>query len=361
MPHEKSKVITTEAFWRYKEQALTKELNRELNEVCNDYLSNGQVCIRTAYFAPKETNLLFPRSQSLISQKQCLAFIRKVWDFFIKNKMYGPQAENNLIIENFGPRFASGTFITSTTQRRPFSFIEVIYGIWEGIQGNIHDVYTVDLKDKKILYKDVPKKEKVFSPIAVGRWKYQKVPQELAARQIMPDEQILKLASYGSLVEKNFGPKQIEFFVLHDALEKPQRSMDETILLWHITDVSRLTKAPRYFNVVPQSEKILNPTKIIFQGRLTKIEEISQVGKIKLTNETILYIDSNIIAKRDPLLINLIGKFAAEHSLPVLYKGGVLSHVFTILSEFGILIFPVNESVDGFSKVKIICKESYNA
>lgn len=349
LPHLKVKIITPAAFEEYyQNKKITPDLFRVLTKVFESLLQdNRQVSIRLAI--EKGVDILLPRSESLNDLSSCLRFTQKTWDFFIKNSKNPNGLGIAILAHRFIPSFAAGTLDSSLPRKKSLMMIEATYGIWEGIQSNLHDVYIVDKDILKPIKKIIPEKDSGLFPTLKNRWKYQRLPVAMRSRQVVSDGQIEELTKQAGKIERHFGPARIEF-ILKEI--KPQQSK-KAVLLWHITKMPA-GRDVFHYKVVPLSEEVGGET--VYIGYPFMLEDINDISKIKLISHPrpILYLSDKIISKRDLYLIQRIALLAKEQQWPILYKGGQLTHISIILREYGVTVFPVNQNIRVGKKIKIV-------
>lgn len=347
LPRLEVKIITPAAFAEYyKNRKISPKLLRTLAKVLEPLLKWNHVSIRTA--VEKEFDVLLPRSEGLTDVTSCLRFIKKTWDFFIQNSPKPLELGVALLVHEFVPSFAAGTLDSSFSEKDSM-IIEAIYGIWEGIQSGLHDIYVVNKKTCKLVKEIIPSKDFALFSTASGKWRYQKVPSELKTKQVVSDEQIVELCEQTKKVEEFIGPIRIEFI-----LKKMRaQGLKEAVLLWHILPLKRKSSS-HYYKTVPIDEETTE--EVVFTGFPIEVRELEDIKKLKLVSchKPIIYLGSELISKRDLFAIQLVASLAKEKGWPVLYKGGLLTHINIILREYGVRVFSVNQEVSLGKEIKIV-------
>jgi len=352
LPCLEAKVVTPLAFQEYyQNKKLTPQLQESLVKTL-EYFLKKEKAISIRALTEKEVDLL-PRSESLKSITECLRHIIKTWDFFIKNFPYPEDLGIALLSHNFIPSYAAGTLDSQLPKDKELIMIEATYGIWEGIQSCLHDVYLVDKESLAIIRKKVPEKDFGLF-LTAANWQYKKVPAFLKKHQVVSDVQIKELARQTLAVEKYFGPARIEFIIK----KTNQQDDKKAVLVWHIRKLPR--KAGIFdFKATSLSQDFSG--EVIYTGLPIKIKEITDIKKLKKYScpRLIIYLGEEIIRKRDLFLIQQIAKIAKEKDWPILYKGGQLTHVCLILREYGVQVFPVNQRIIPKGKIRVV-KTVYN-
>lgn len=349
LPVVESKIITPEFFEKYYlKKEITPELEKKIREVFEFFhQENKPIFVRVAI--ERGFDRLLPISGSLIKFSDFLLFIKKTYDYFINNSKHPNKLGISLIVHNFIPSYAAGTIDTSLTQNQNLSLFEATYGIWEGIQSNLHDIYLVEKKSLKIIKKIISRKGWALFPTPQGDWKYQPVPPSLKTKQVVWDRQLKELARQAKFIENLYGPSRIEFIIKK---MKPQESLNAP-LIWHITKKPKENNS-FYYEVAPLNKKVEG--EIVFIGFpyvLKRIADIKRIKNIKYPNPAI-YLSKEIISQRNIFLIEQVGVFAKEKKLPVIYQGGQLTHIATILRELGVEVFPINQEMIFGKEVKVI-------
>lgn len=349
LPFLKANIITPKAFEEYYlHKKITNKLYSEIEKTIKPLLKTGNfVSVRSA--VESNTSLSFlPRSESLSSLSDCLFFIKKTWDSLIKNFKNPLEAGISLLLHRFIPSYAAGTIDSSFSDNNQI-LIEVVYGIWEGIQSGFHDIYFVDKKTDMLIKKVVVKKDRALLPTASGKWEYQKLSPRKKVKQIVSEEQIRELCRQTKLVEKHVGQSRIEFIIKK---YRPQASK-KAVLLWHIVSLKK-DYANSYYKIIPASED--TSENIVCNGKLYEINGLSDIDKLKTFSfpNLIIYLGDKITSKRDLFTIQLVANLAKKNNWPVLYKGGLLTHVNIILREYGVKVFSINQNIGPEEKIKII-------
>ena len=163
LPHIETKIITPAAFVKYKQEGrISPSFQKILEATCQSFLKKSDyISIRTA--TEKGTSFLLPRSGSLNNISDDVGFLKKTWDSFIKKNINPQRLGISFIVHGFIPSFAAGTVDSRIFNKKNWAKIEATYGIWEGIQSNLHDVYIVNKKTVKLLRKLFLKKISLFS------------------------------------------------------------------------------------------------------------------------------------------------------------------------------------------------------
>lgn len=350
LPHLSAKVITLAAFSEYyQEKKITPKLSSALIGTIKPLLE-GKHWVSIRAVARKELGPLMPRSESLPDLEHALKFIKKTWDFFIRSSKDPLSLDVELLVHRFIPSFAAGTIDVSEDQKM---IVEAIFGIWEGLQSNLHDVYLIE--KGRILQKIVPEKDCVLLPTASGKWRYKKAPRNLRTKQVLSDEQIKEVSRQAQKVEGSLGPSRIEFILKET---KPQFDK-KAIMLWHIAPL-KIKSSASYFKVVSVKEKTTGEA--VYTGFPVVVEGLEDIKKLETTSQpkTIVFLGRKIIAKRDLFTIQLVGRIARKMGWPVVYKGGLLTHINIVLREYGVKVFSVNREVRLDKEVKIVSDMLYN-
>jgi len=163
LPHIETKIITPAAFVKYKQEGrISPSFQKILEATCQSFLKKSDyISIRTA--TEKGTSFLLPRSGNLNNISDGIDFFKKTWDSFIKKTINPQRLGISFIVHSFIPSFAAGTVDSRVFNKKNWARIEATYGIWEGIQSNLHDVYIVNKKTVKLLRKLFLKKISLFS------------------------------------------------------------------------------------------------------------------------------------------------------------------------------------------------------
>jgi len=349
LPHIDAKIITPTSFKEYYENRKITSRLKIIFKKNFEYLLKGghQVSIRTS--VEKRCDLLLPRSESLSNISDCFNFVKKTWDFFIDNTKDPLNLGIALITHRFIPSFASGTLDTSIPENPNLMMVEATYGIWEGIQSGIHDVYLVEKRKKGILKKDIPEKDFALFSTSKGRWKYKKLPNFFKKTQIISDSQILELARQCQKVESFFGPARIEFILKKVKDQKSSRA----VLLWHIARLPKNFENFWYKVVLPNEEVEGETVYIGFPYQVSSAQGIDKIKKLDHPR-LIICLGEELIRKRDLFTVQLVARIARERNFPVLYKGGQLTHVNILLKEGGAQVFAVNQNIPLGQTIKIV-------
>jgi len=346
LPNLDVKIISPNSFLDYyKNKRFTPDLRDEITSLLKSlFKENKYISIRTA--VEKESELLLPRSKSLDSISKSLSFIKKTWDYFIGISTNPEDLGVSLLVHKFVPSFASGTIGSFPNQNR--NIIEATYGIWEGIQSNLHDIYIIDRSNQVIINKIIPEKDIALFSENFGKWVYKKVEPELKNKQVLSDLQILEVSRQASLVENVYNSPRIEFIVE----ETKEQDSKEAILLWHI--ISSKETDPHFYKIIPFDQE--TNQKIYYAGNLLIAREVGDINMLRqIDNDNlILLLGDEIITKRDLFAIQLLASLAKEKNWPIIYKGGILTHINIILREYGVKVFSVNQTISLEKKVKVI-------
>jgi len=347
LPHIEAKIITPAAFLRYKQEGVISPSLRKILEVtCQFFLEKSDyISIRTA--TEKGVSFLLPRSGSLGSVSSGVEFFKKTWDFFIK-KAKNPRCLGvSFVVHNFIPSFAAGTIDSQLFNKKNWARIEATYGIWEGIQSNLHDTYIVDKKSNKIVEKIIPQKNMALFSNA-EKWQYQPVPKSWRTKAVLSLSQIKELLRQTQMIERYFGPARIEFILRKIKKQKSPRA----VLLWHITKMPG-PKGIFTYRVIPVKEKTIG--QVVYSGSPFIVESSSDLSKAKFSSSRqIIYLSDKIIRKRDLFLVQQIAHLAQKYHWPVVYKGGQLTHISILLREQGVKVFPINRNIKLAKTIKIV-------
>lgn len=349
LPYLKTKIITPAAFEEYyQKRKITSSLSRILKSTLETlFQKHHLISIRTS--VEKRNGLLLPRSGTLDNLSSALQFIQKTWDFFIKKNSNPNKLGVALLVHQFVPSFAAGTLDSSLPQKKNLAMIEATYGIWEGIQSNLHDVYIIDKRTLKLHKKIIPEKDFALFPTSKNKWKYKSVPNKIKSKQVISNLQIEELIRQTKKIEAYFGPARIEFILKKTRLQKSKKA----VLLWHITRIPP-AKEVLHYKVEPLDKEVIGET--VYTGYLFAVDDTRNIRRIRsiLHPRPILYLSGKIIAKRNLLLIQQIARLAKEKKWPILYKGGQLTHISIILREYGITVYPVNQNVELGKEIRIV-------
>lgn len=347
LPRLEVNIITPAAFAEYySDREISPKLFWTLAKVLKPLLKRNYVSIRTA--VEKEFDAFLPRSEGLTDVVSCLQFIQKSWNFFIQNSSNPLKLRVALLVHEFIPSFAAGTLDSSSSEKDSI-LIEAIYGIWEGIQSGLHDIYVVNKKTCKLVKEAVPSKDFALFPTASGRWEYKSLSPRMKSKQVVSDAQIVELCRQAKKVEEFMGPVRIEFIL------KKMRAQGskEAVLLWHILPLKGKSSSS-YYRAVPIDEETTG--EVVFTGFPIEVREFKDIKKLKLAScpKPIIYLGGELVSKRDLFAIQLVASLAREKSWPVLYKGGLLTHINIILREYGVRVFSVNQEVSLGKEIKIV-------
>ena len=331
-------VVVDAAFRQYAEYGyLPEAVEAEIKSALAPLLARGEVGIRCAFFIPNEKLRQWPMpiTKNFTMADDCLEHITKTcWDFVIAKGLDVPGSEIALLLQNFICPFASGTLLTSYDAERQYSFIEAIYGIWEGLQSRPHDFYLLRKSNWRLVQASIGRKKEMLMRTGCAELRFVPVPDVLQDEPVLPETLAREVAQQGQLLEDRYGPQIVEFFI--EESPSTHGTNQDVILVWQCdgyqpaSDVTMLKG-----NAVMLSRSPVAKT-LVFCGPVIAISTREEVPKS--VGDGIVFLHGSIVEDRDWVITKLAR--ILDKGQPVLLTAGITSHLAQVLCDWG--LFPIS-------------------
>lgn len=338
LPYPKPvKVITHQAFIEYKKKGLTEPLQKEIEAVFFSIRKKNPrmgVTVRRAYIVPGLEHPPGPRTSSIKDHKILINEVKKLYDFAIKNQFDKKGAEISAFLHPFiNPKLplGGGCVTGEGYNGEKGILIEAIYGNDEGVQTFPHDDYLLDEKKNRFIQKVIHYKPRCLSAVSQLEYKTMTVPRKLRNAQVLSDSLILKIARDYRKLTNLYGYHRLEFDVLKRGIF--------------------------YIEAVAFEKKKEEESVIQFSGKVSKVKNLDDVGRVKKTNR-IIFVDPSIIKKRNMDLLTCLA-CNLPHKKVILYPGSTTTaHASIIFREMGHSVVYVGyETFDNDESVVIKIEE----
>ncbi|MCD6215980.1 MAG: hypothetical protein J7J92_02810 [Candidatus Aenigmarchaeota archaeon] len=326
------KILTHEGFLYFKKYGMKEELKNEIKDVFKEIKTKNPkkgVAVRRAYFVPGLENPPGPRSSAVEDLKTAIENVKKILKFAIENKFDKKGSEIEVFFHPFiNPKIpSSGGCVTPNEN---YILIEAIYGNDESVQSFPHDKYKIDIEKKEILNKKVEKKEKTLSATGT-EYREVDIPKKLQTKQVLTDEQIIKIAEMWKKLSLLFGPHRLEFDII-----------DNKIFFIECTAF--------------KSEKLEKKYRKMTKGYIKRIKTDSDINNIRGCK--IIFIDPEVIRKRKMGILTKLACTLPKNTTILFPGSATTAHASIIFREMGHnLIYTGNRVFKDGEKVRIEDKE----
>ncbi len=274
----------------------------------------------TASFAGQQASFLNVKGikELLDSIKKCWASLYEPRAIFYRAKQGFTKASIAVIVQKMVNSEKSGVMFTiDPTNGENVIVIEATFGLGETlVSGQVEpDRYKVS-KNGKIIEKVISKKEVMrVRDYATDKTLEIPVPKEKVNEQVLSDDEILKIAKYGIILENHYNhPQDVEF-----AIEMKRI---------YIVQTRAITTKPKEEKFDIEKEPLikgLGASPGIAKGIVKIVHNLSDIGKVEVG-------DVLVTTMTSPDLVPTMGKAAAI----ITDKGGATSHAAIVSREMGI-------------------------
>ncbi|MGD9128914.1 MAG: PEP/pyruvate-binding domain-containing protein [Candidatus Woesebacteria bacterium] len=304
-------IVSTKLYFEFLEtNKLSSAALRELKDVFNSIRKQGEsITLRNSIYEDANPAIAFSVSNSL-NLKTFSEFKKKMLLGFkkaIKTAIDPSQVEFSYLIQSFYSSEKCGSVLSDNGQG--LIYLQAILGQHSKLllRGDIEpDVYEIKKGSYKILKKQIAKKEHRIKKMSAGTKKV-RVRKAEQNKAVLTDDQVKRIAKLSQVVERSFGPQEMEWAVLDSGKILFQETRDFQLS----TKISFTKRADVIFPARTQGE-------VVNLKKMPKAASLSD--KIVVTNN---------------LNISFINKLAFLHrpKAVILTKGSVTAHAATVLRE----------------------------
>jgi pyruvate,water dikinase len=273
-----------------------------------------------ASFAGQQATFLNVKGISALTEsvKQCWASLYEPRAIFYRARQNFKNASISVIIQKMVASEKSGVmFTTNPSTGENNIVIESCWGLGETlVQGEVEPDNYIVSRNLEILSKRIGKKERMrVREIASDRTVIVSVPKDKVSAQVLTDEEVLKLAEYGLILEEHYkNPQDIEF-----AVEKNKI---------YIVQTRAVTTKGRMEEIKTDAEPILKgmgSSPGVGSGAVKIIRDMEDLGKVQKGDVIVTRMTS-------PDMVVVMSRSAAI----VTDEGGVTCHASIVGREMGL-------------------------
>lgn len=318
--------LSQEAFLFYlKNKKLPLQALKELKTVFLKIKElDYNITVRPSVFAPKISGFEFlvPNTVNILTFKQMTEAICHGYAKIIAATKNPEGVEFVYIIQGFYTSNRCG--LAQSEDGTNHVHIEACFGEHSQLitRGEVKpDIYRVNKKSRKITIKEVADKEFTLKPLKTGLIKISLPPQE-RKRQVLNNHEIKTLVKYTLLMEKEYGPQEIEWAVLRTGQLIFQASRNAKI--------KKLKTIPtKNFPIFPKKTK----GEIIFLISIKENQNLTD--KIVVTNNLNIDFITKLTYQNKPAGIILTRGSLTAHAVTVIREAKIPSVLATNLDFTG--------------------------
>ena len=211
---------------------IPKDINEEIMRLLSGLGEKNAYAIRSSATAEDLPSASFAGQQdtylNIIGKKAILKHISKCWaslfteravTYRIQNGFAHRNVHLSVVVQKMVFPQVSGILFTAdpiTSNRKSLS-IDASFGLGEALVSGLVNADTYKVQSGQVIDKRISTKKLAIYALKDGGTKEQEIEAELQNRQVLTDEQILRLERLGREIEEHFGyPQDIEWCLVDD-------------------------------------------------------------------------------------------------------------------------------------------------
>ncbi|GAB4078649.1 PEP/pyruvate-binding domain-containing protein [Nostocoides australiense] len=323
-------VIRPPAFVEFRNAgALPGHVHRELSSVLRPLLERGDVSLRPAYWSALSSGDNLPQSGHLRSLDECFDALRALWQYVIQHNLDDYTAEVAVLAGNWLDTAASA--LVATQPGTHTIRIDSVPGFPEGLEDQPYQSAIVDLRSGLVIARERPRGNMVALSPHGGSLRVRQVSGDVAT---LTDDEYVRAAVLTSDIAHRFaGPVRVEFMVVI--------SQDRRLLVvWQVERLANpATVAVYRISTTGSDQRIAAGTVV----RVNSLRELSDRADRRVDDDSLLVLDLGGLRPRDREQQAAIAEESARLGCPVVVRTSPLSHVASILRDYGLAVYPVRE------------------
>ncbi|HLV09101.1 MAG TPA: phosphoenolpyruvate synthase [Halanaerobiales bacterium] len=214
--------------------AIPKDISKEITLFLSRFEEKNAYAVRSSATAEDLPTASFAGQQdtylNIIGKKEILEHIRKCWASLFTERAVIYRIQNDfdhrkvhmavVVQEMVFPR-ASGILFTAdpVNSNRKMLSIDASFGLGEALVSGLVNTDTYKVSKGRIIDKKIASKKLASYVLKDGGTKEQELESELQDRQVLTDEEILRLEQIGRKIEEHFAcPQDIEWCLVDDSI-----------------------------------------------------------------------------------------------------------------------------------------------
>ncbi len=302
----------------------------ELESIFNSIKQSSCITLRNSIYEEGNPGISFILHNT-VNIKDFSIFIKKITQGFKKaiRAAHNPKnVEFSYLIQSFYSSEKAGILLSNNGQNR--IFLQAILGQHTDLllRGDLMpDVYLIEKKTYRISSKNIAKKEFRIKKLSSGIKKI-RVKKTEQDKSVLKDDQVTSIAKLSQIVEKAFGPQEME---------------------WAVLDTGRIIFQETRDLPLSQKIKFRSKAEIIFPANVEgRVIKLTGLPKSRSISDKIVFTNNLNIA-----FINKLAFFYRPKAV-ILTRGSLTSHAATILRESRITTLLIQDiNLPDGQKIKI--------
>jgi phosphoenolpyruvate synthase/pyruvate phosphate dikinase len=212
--------------------AIPEDINEEITCHLSIFGENNAYAVRSSATAEDLPTASFAGQQdtylNIIGKEAILKHISKCWASLFTERAVTYRIQNGfdhrkvhmaVVVQKMVFPQAAGILFTAdpVTSNRKVLSIDASFGLGEALVSGLVNADIYKVRNGKIINKKISTKKLAIYVLKDGGTKEQEIPPEQQNRQVLTDEQILRLTRMGRKIEEHFGcPQDIEWCLADD-------------------------------------------------------------------------------------------------------------------------------------------------
>jgi pyruvate,water dikinase len=299
---------------------------------------NAFVAVRSSATAEDLPDASFAGQQETFlntrGEKQVLENVRKCWSslftpraifYRVKNNFDHSQVLIAAVVQRMVHADKAGVMFTvhPATGDKEKLVIEGAWGLGEGVvSGSVTpDHYVLDKNTEEVLEIEVAKKETMFIKNKNNNTEQVKTPKDLATKQVLSEDEFIKILRLGKLLESHYGkPQDVEWAIENSADPYLVQTRPITVLYEEEREIAETKEEKR--NVIVKG---LGASPGMASGKVKILHNIEELDKVKEG-------DVLVTTMTNPDMVPAMKRAVAI----VTEEGGMTCHAAIVSRELGI-------------------------